>query len=57
MLHSYFMQRAVALVSAILGGYGVFCVIYSFSRPDLAAQALILLGTALALSYVSNNRS
>ena len=45
------MQRVSSLLSALLGGYGVFCVLYSFDAPDIAAQALILLGAALALSY------
>ena len=54
MMHSFLMQRALALVSAVLGGAGVFCVIYSFAAPDIAAQALILLGAALALSYFAD---
>jgi hypothetical protein len=53
MLQASFMQRAVSLVSAVLGGFGVFCVVYSFSTPHIAAQALILLGAALTLSYFS----
>jgi len=53
MVQSFLMQRALSLVSAVLGGTGVFCVIYSFTAPDIAAQALILLGAALALSYFS----
>jgi multisubunit Na+/H+ antiporter MnhB subunit len=51
MFQALFMRRAVSLLSAMLGGYGVFCVIYSFAAPDIAAQALILLGAALALTY------
>jgi len=54
MLRAFFMQRAMSLVSAMLGGFGVFCVIYSFSTPDIAAQALILLGLALVLNYFSS---
>jgi hypothetical protein len=53
MLHAVFVQRFLSLMSALLGGFGVFCVIYSFSTPHIAAQALILLGAALALSYFS----
>lgn len=56
MLRAFFMQRALSIVSALLGGFGVFCVIYSFSAPDIAAQALILLGAALALSYFCGER-
>ena len=51
MLQAFFMQRALSLVCALLGGFGVFCVIYSFSTPHVAAQALILLGAALAIGY------
>ena len=47
------MRSALAIVSAMLGGFGVFCVIYSFTSPHIAAQALVLLGAALSLSYFS----
>lgn len=53
MLHTYLVQRAASLIAAALGGFGVFCVVYSFSAPDIAAEALILLGAALAVSYFS----
>lgn len=56
MLQAFFMQRALSLVCAVLGGFGVFCVIYSFSTPHVAAQALILLGAALTVSYFSTER-
>jgi multisubunit Na+/H+ antiporter MnhB subunit len=53
MFQAFLAQRATALLSALLGGFGVFCVLYSFTTPDIAAEALILLGAALALSYFS----
>jgi hypothetical protein len=56
MFQAFLMQRATALISALLGGFGVFCVIYSFSTPHIAAEALILLGAALAVSYFSTRR-
>lgn len=56
MLQAFFVQRALSLVCALLGGFGVFCVLYSFSAPDIAAQALILLGLALVLSYFTAER-
>jgi multisubunit Na+/H+ antiporter MnhB subunit len=56
MLQAFFMQRALSVVCALLGGFGVFCVIYSFSTPHVAAQALILLGAALAISYFTKER-
>jgi len=51
MLQAFLMRSGLSLVSALLGGFGVFCVIYSFDEPDLAAQALILLGSALAITF------
>lgn len=51
MLQVFTMQRVSSLLSAVLGGYGVFCVLYSYGAPDIAAQALILLGAALVLTY------
>jgi hypothetical protein len=56
MLQTFLMQRALSLVGAVMGGFGVFCVIYSFSTPYIAAQALILLGAALAISYFTTER-
>lgn len=53
MLQGFVMRYAIAAVSAALGGFGVFCVIYSFTSPHIAAQALVLLGAALSLSYFS----
>ena len=54
MLQAFLMQRAMAIVTALLGGFGVFCIIYSFTAPDVAEQGLILLGAALAMSYFTN---
>jgi hypothetical protein len=56
MFQASMMQRASSLIGAVLGGYGVFCTIYSFSSPELAGQALVLLGAALTLSYFSRPR-
>jgi hypothetical protein len=56
MMQAALMQRALALVSALLGGFGVFCVIYSFATPHIAAQALILLGAAMAVGYFSERQ-
>jgi hypothetical protein len=53
MLRATLAQCATALISAVLGGYGVFCVIYSFSSPEMAGQALILLGAAIVLGHLS----
>jgi hypothetical protein len=45
------MQRTLSLLPAAVGGYGVFCAAYSFSSREIAAKALVLLGSACALSY------
>ena len=49
MMQALFIQRALSLVGALLGGFGVFWVIYGFSTPHIAAQALILLDASLAV--------
>jgi hypothetical protein len=48
---SHFALRAV---SAIFGGYGIFCLILSFSVPWLGAKAFLFLGTATAILYFSS---
>lgn len=53
MLPAFLMRSATNLLSATLGGVGVFCVIESFSMPVLAFHALILLGTAAAITALS----
>jgi len=50
------MQRAAAVITALLGGFGVFCVLYSFAAPEIAAKALILLGAALTLGYFNTRQ-
>jgi hypothetical protein len=54
MLSTLLMRWASSLLSALLGGSGVFCVIYSFAVPSVAPDALILLGSALAITYFSD---
>ena len=49
MLGFHFSQLALRLLSAILGGCGIFCVIMSFYVPDLGAHAILLLATATAI--------
>jgi hypothetical protein len=44
-------QLALRLLSAVLGGYGIFCFIMSFYIPVLGAQAILLLVTAAAIVY------
>lgn len=47
---------ALRLLSAVLGGYGIFCLIMSFAVPTLGAQAFLLLGTACVIVYFSDTR-
>jgi multisubunit Na+/H+ antiporter MnhB subunit len=42
---------ALQLLSAIIGGYGIFFLILSFDQPDLAAHAFVLLAAAAAMVY------
>ena len=43
MLGFMLSQLALRLLSAILGGYGIFCLIMSFAVPEVGAQAFMLL--------------
>jgi hypothetical protein len=45
-------QLALRLLSAILGGSGIFCLIESFAVPEVGAQAFVLLGAAAAIVYL-----
>jgi hypothetical protein len=49
-------QLALRLLSAILGGNGIFCLIMSFVVPRLGAQAFLLLATATAIVYLTRPR-
>jgi hypothetical protein len=51
MLGLVLSQLALCLLSAVLGGYGIFCLIMSFWVPRLVAQAFILLGTASVIIH------
>ena len=52
MLGFILSQLALRSLSAILGGYGIFCLIMSFQVPEVGAQAFILLLTATAIVYL-----
>jgi hypothetical protein len=52
MLGFMLSQLALRSLSAILGGYGIFCLIMSFQVPEVGAQAFILLLTATAIVYL-----
>ena len=52
MLGFLFSKLALQLLSAVLGGYGIFCLIMSYAVPALGAQAFVLLGAASAIVYL-----
>jgi hypothetical protein len=47
-------RLTLRLLSAILGGHGIFCLIMSFNVPWLGAKALALLAAATAIVYFSD---
>jgi hypothetical protein len=51
MLGSVLSQLTLRLLSAILGGHGIFCLIMSFSVPELGVKALLLLAAATAIVH------
>jgi hypothetical protein len=55
MLGFVLSQLALRLLSAILGGYGIFCLVMSFAVPGLGAQAFLLLVTATAIVYFTTS--
>jgi hypothetical protein len=48
------LRSALWALSAVLGGIGVSCAIWSFAVPILGAHALVLLGSAIAITYCLN---
>jgi hypothetical protein len=55
MLGLVLSRLALWLLSAVLGGYGIFCLFMSFTVPRLGAQAFLLLGTATAIFFLSRS--
>ena len=49
MLHLFLLRSATSVLSAILGGFGMFCLFYSYAAPHLLIHAAILLATASAI--------
>jgi hypothetical protein len=56
MLGFVLSHLALRLLSAILGGYGIFCLIMSFAVPRLGAQAFLLIAAATAIVFFSGTR-
>ena len=51
MLGMGLMRTAMSALSALFGGLGVFFLYYSFMRPEMAAYALMFIGTASAITW------
>ena len=49
------LRGALFAMSALLGGFGVFFLYYSFIHPPVASYALVFLGTALAIGWFANS--
>ena len=50
-----FSLLALRALSAVLGGYGVFCLIMSFDVPRLGAQAFMLICAATAICLLAGS--
>jgi hypothetical protein len=48
-------QLLLRLISVVLGGYGIFCLLMSFALPWLGAEAFVLLGAATVILYFSDS--
>ena len=51
MLGMGLMRTAMSALSTLFGGLGMFFLYYSFMRPEMAAYALMFLGTASAITW------
>jgi hypothetical protein len=47
----FLLQSVLRTIAAVLGGFGVFYLIMSWSAPALCGLALILIGAASAITY------
>ena len=45
------LRGTLSAMGILFGGLGVFFVYYSFMRPQMAAYALIFLGSASAIAW------
>jgi len=47
----FLLRTVLRTVSVVLGGFGVFYLILSWSAPALSGVALVLIGAASAIAY------
>lgn len=46
-----FSRAMVQLVAALLGGYGIFCLIASFTVPSFGGDAFVMIAAASAMLH------
>jgi hypothetical protein len=51
MLELFLMRTVLRAISTVLGGFGVFYLILSWSAPALWSIALVLIGAASGIVY------
>jgi hypothetical protein len=51
MLELFLMRTVLRAISTVLGGFGVFYLILSWSAPTLWGIALVLIGAASGIVY------
>jgi hypothetical protein len=51
MLELFLLRTVLQTLSAVLGGFGVFYLILSWSAPALLGLALVLIGAASGIAY------
>ena len=56
MLEATLVKWITATLSAIMGSAGVFCAVYIFVSPDIAALGIVLLSCADTLSHFAQRR-
>jgi hypothetical protein len=51
MFELFLLRTLLRTVSAVLGGFGVFYLVLSWSAPALWGLALVLIGAASGIAY------
>jgi hypothetical protein len=47
----FLMRTVLRAISTVLGGFGVFYLVLSWSAPALCGTALVLIGAASGIAY------
>jgi len=47
----FLLRTVLQTLAAVLGGFGVFILILSWSAPALSGLALVLIGVATGITY------